>query len=187
MSSPVLYKSGCFDKLPRLLLWTLSLYCDSQEPGRWRIYVPLLCKCPLWWLTIFQKLQWIFKICRECEVALCNHSTPKKRCWAKACPAFPEQWRHCWGGLNLRKEVGKPLLAWASVKRGCRVSMYCPEQPWLPDSFSSPSFLLQLCLFSDVPFNACGVYLYVINNYNIWTYKDIFHIIEIVVVIYIII
>lgn len=105
MSSPVLYKSGCFDKLPRLLLWTLSLYCDSQEPGRWRIYVPLLCKCPLWWLTIFQKLQWIFKICRECEVALCNHSTPKKRCWAKACPAFPEQWRHCWGGLNLRKEA----------------------------------------------------------------------------------
>lgn len=138
MSSLVLYKSRCFDKLPSLLLWSLSLYCDSQEQGRWRIYVPLLCKCPLWWLTISQRLQWIFKIRWEHGVVLCNYSTLKRPCWARACPRFPEQCCHCQGGLNLRRRWGS--LSWpaGSLGRRCGVSIYCPEQLWLPNWSYSP-------------------------------------------------
>lgn len=111
MYIPVLYKSRCFDKLPRLLPWSLSLCYDYQEQERWRIYVPFLCKCPLWLLTIFQRLQWIFKICRGCKVALCNYRTLKKCCWTRACPGFTEQCHHSEGILDLRKEAVKPLVA----------------------------------------------------------------------------
>lgn len=167
MSSPVLYKSRCFDQLPRLLLWSLSLYSDSQEQGRWRIYVPLLCKCPLRRLTTFQRLQWIFKICRECKVALCNYSMPKKHCWARACLGFPKQCHHCRRVLNLRKEVGKALWAcWQPEEEVQSIGVLPRTNPDCQTASLPLNFTLQLCLWSHIPLNAWGIYLYIINNYK---------------------
>lgn len=61
------------------------------------------------------------------------------------------------------KEFGSQERWWSlpwpadSLRRSCRVLVYCLEQPWLPYWSSFPNFSLQLCLCSDIPFNACGI------------------------------
>lgn len=116
-----------------------------------------------WWLCVIT-VHWKNVVEQELVLALQNSAITLKEFWISG----KRQWSLSWPA--------------DSLKRSCRVSGYCPEQPWLPDWPSFPNFSLQLCLCSDISFNAHGIYFHIINNYEYMDiYKHIFHIIIVII------